>query len=85
MELIASSDDHEVSTNCESRELNPDGLPHWILSPARLPIPPLSRRFFPTIRRRRCHFFGNRWIVGHASLLCHRGEQAPRVLLLHFC
>src|SRR5262245_24229482 len=28
---------------CESRELNPDGLPHWILSPARLPVPPLSR------------------------------------------
>ena len=28
---------------CESRDLNPDGLPHWILSPARLPIPPLSR------------------------------------------
>ncbi len=29
-------------TKCESRESNPDGLPHWILSPARLPIPPLS-------------------------------------------
>jgi hypothetical protein len=28
---------------CESRDSNPDGLPHWILSPARLPIPPLSR------------------------------------------
>jgi hypothetical protein len=27
---------------CESRDSNPDGLPHWILSPARLPIPPLS-------------------------------------------
>ena len=30
---------------CESRDLNPDGFPHWILSPARLPIPPLSLRF----------------------------------------
>jgi hypothetical protein len=30
-------------TKCESRELNPDALRHWILSPARLPIPPLSR------------------------------------------
>src|SRR6185437_6019219 len=32
-----------VSERCESRDLNPDGFPHWILSPARLPIPPLSR------------------------------------------
>jgi integrase len=29
--------------DCESRDLNPDWFPHWILSPARLPIPPLSR------------------------------------------
>src|SRR5262245_47605009 len=28
---------------CERGELNPHGLPHWILSPARLPVPPLSR------------------------------------------
>jgi hypothetical protein len=28
---------------CESRDLNPDPLRDWILSPARLPIPPLSR------------------------------------------
>ena len=28
---------------CERRELNPHALRHWILSPARLPIPPLSR------------------------------------------
>ena len=27
---------------CERGELNPHGLPLWILSPARLPIPPLS-------------------------------------------
>ncbi len=27
---------------CERGELNPQGFPHWILSPARLPIPPLS-------------------------------------------
>ena len=29
------------SRPCESRDSNPDGFPHWILSPARLPIPPL--------------------------------------------
>src|SRR5215475_14713904 len=28
---------------CERRDSNPHGSPHWILSPARLPIPPLSR------------------------------------------
>src|SRR6267378_7621094 len=28
---------------CERGELNPHELPHGILSPARLPIPPLSR------------------------------------------
>jgi hypothetical protein len=27
---------------CERQDLNLHGLPHWILSPARLPIPPLS-------------------------------------------
>ena len=32
-----------VRTTCESRDSNPDGFPHWILSPARLPIPPLPR------------------------------------------
>src|SRR5262245_41428039 len=32
-----------LKLKCESRESNPDGFPHWILSPARLPIPPLSR------------------------------------------
>ena len=28
---------------CERQELNLHGFPHWILSPARLPIPPLSQ------------------------------------------
>ena len=32
-----------IETQCESRDSNPDGLPHWILSPARLPVPPLPR------------------------------------------
>ena len=27
---------------CERGELNPHGVTHWILSPARLPVPPLS-------------------------------------------
>ena len=26
--------------------MNPHGLPHWILSPARLPVSPLSRHIF---------------------------------------
>ena len=29
---------------CERRDSNSHGLPHWILNPARLPIPPLSLR-----------------------------------------
>src|SRR5690606_29603159 len=29
---------------CERGDSNSHGLPHWILSPARLPVPPLSRR-----------------------------------------
>src|SRR5262245_61245139 len=28
---------------CERRDSNPQGFPHGILSPARLPVPPLSR------------------------------------------
>ena len=28
---------------CERGDSNPQGLPHWHLKPARLPIPPLSR------------------------------------------
>ena len=31
-----------VSIWCERRDSNPHGFPHWILSPARLPVPPLS-------------------------------------------
>ena len=31
---------------CERQELNLHRLPHWILSPARLPIPPLSAKLF---------------------------------------
>src|SRR5256885_8100105 len=27
---------------CERRDSNSHGFPHWILSPARLPVPPLS-------------------------------------------
>ncbi len=30
---------------CARRESNPHGLPHWILSPARLPVPPLALVF----------------------------------------
>src|SRR5262245_66582345 len=31
-----------AGTWCERRDSNSHGLPHWILSPARLPVPPLS-------------------------------------------
>ncbi len=31
---------------CERRDSNSHGLPHWNLNPARLPIPPLSHKFF---------------------------------------
>ncbi len=31
-----------ISPRCERGDSNPHGLPHWILNPARLPIPPLS-------------------------------------------
>src|SRR5262245_19318276 len=37
---------------CERGELNPHGLPLWILSPARLPIPPLSQSECKAIRGR---------------------------------
>ena len=30
---------------CERGELNPYGIAHWILSPARLPVPPLSHAY----------------------------------------
>jgi hypothetical protein len=33
-----------VLSTCERGDSNPHGLLHWILSPARLPIPPLPRR-----------------------------------------
>jgi hypothetical protein len=32
-----------VGLICERGDLNPYGLTRWILSPVRLPIPPLSR------------------------------------------
>src|SRR5215813_8586265 len=41
--LTSISSDFIVLFICERRDSNPHGSPHWILSPARLPIPPLSR------------------------------------------
>jgi hypothetical protein len=40
-----------IGSWCERGELNPQGLPHWILSPARLPVPPLSHALWPDRRR----------------------------------
>lgn len=34
-----------VSIPCERGDSNPHGLLHWILSPARLPVPPLPQAF----------------------------------------
>src|SRR5205807_4001886 len=43
--VVARGCDRGRDCWCERGELNPQGpWAHWILSPARLPIPPLSRR-----------------------------------------
>ncbi len=49
---------------CERGDSNPHGLPHRILSPARLPVPPLSRGHHPS--------------AGQAPDL-HRQAPAPRL------
>ena len=36
--------ERRAKTWCERGDSNSHGLPHWILNPARLPIPPLSPR-----------------------------------------
>lgn len=40
-------------TLCERRDSNSHGLPHWNLNPARLPIPPRSRKGALQINQRR--------------------------------
>src|SRR6185312_6736177 len=41
---------------CEGGDSNPHGLLHWILSPARLPVPPPSRlRQNLTVSKSPCH------------------------------
>ena len=42
-----------IPRECESGDLNPDPFRDWILSPARLPIPPLSRSVRPRRSRSR--------------------------------
>src|SRR5213076_2216115 len=43
LEPRASDRSSEPTENwCERRDSNSHGFPHWILSPARLPVPPLS-------------------------------------------
>jgi hypothetical protein len=67
------------SGECESRDLNPDGFPHWILSPARLPIPPLSRIAAALDRELRlancCRFLHPR----HGAALYQKGRRAARL------
>lgn len=75
----------EGPSKCESRESNPDGLPHWILSPARLPIPPLSQ----SARRSSSKFDGqtsfvNWWTTGlgrdsAVGRLASRGADAAEL------
>jgi hypothetical protein len=38
-----SDSTRSAARRCERQDLNLHGFPHWILSPARLPIPPLSQ------------------------------------------
>lgn len=40
---------HVTSEDCERGDSNPHPLRDWILSPARLPVPPLSRFVFQAI------------------------------------
>ena len=42
LQMCWKSDNHLILKWCERGELNPYGFLHWILSPARLPVPPLS-------------------------------------------
>ena len=44
-----------IFRRCERGDSNPHGFPHWILSPARLPIPPHSQAFHIKHLRQR-HF-----------------------------
>ena len=54
--------ENSVSDWCERGDLNPHGFPRWILSPVRLPIPPLSRahsmEFKPYLPPRHCVLCG---------------------------
>ena len=54
---------NSVSDWCERGDLNPHGFPRWILSPVRLPIPPLSRahsmEFKPYLLSRHCAL----WVI----------------------
>src|SRR3989449_2273934 len=54
---------------CERGELNPHGLPHWILSPARLPVPPLS----PDAISIRYHTLSAAALLRFAQYSCYPG------------
>ena len=42
-QILALALSPDSDKKCERQDLNLHGLPHWILNPARLPIPPLSQ------------------------------------------
>ena len=67
---------------CERRDSNSHGLPHRILNPARLPVPPLSHT--PGIKRRRSRQANTFWrlppepVQGNRKNLVGRQGFEPR-------
>jgi hypothetical protein len=73
---LQSTPEYSREEQCERQELNLHGFPHWILSPARLPIPPLSQVSYATIV---CGKFAPTSSVGFAphgkmASLCSRSK-----------
>src|SRR2546423_9389754 len=62
-----------VGSRCQRGDSNPHGLLHWILSPARLPIPPLRRSRPKDSDRLRLHQSGDRWLKKKESPRQPRG------------
>lgn len=62
---------------CGRRDLNPQGLPHGILSPARLPVPPLPRAFTESDRRSDRGIHSTRTARGN-NLQGSRGSDGTR-------
>ena len=59
---------------CERRDLNPHGFHHWILNPARLPIPPLSQN------KLYCLSHNNLRPISSPPFLACSGPMLPKLL-----